>query len=378
MIKKFYLSYIFLIIIFIFPVLHIVIKDKSFSILENRYLEKDAPPFNFESFLSGEFTENLDNYIQDQFPLRDDFVSMKSYFEILLGRKDINGVYLSKKNYLIEMFDSIDMETVNRNIELINNLSKERNVSFALIPTSTEILKDYLPRFAWNVDQKKCIEYIQSKLSPNVNFINPYNILNKHKNEYIYYLTDHHYTSLGAYYCYLEFCKKYHLIPHNISYFNVKEVSNNFLGTLFAKVNLKNQKKDSIHIYESDPKNKIKVDYITKTSDSLYDFSHLKIPNDQYNLFLDRNHPLIKITTSVKNGNKICIVKDSFANSFVPFLIDHFQEIHIIDLRFYSSNINKYLDENNLNEVLLYYNLKNFSEEANLIFIDNSKRKKED
>ena len=285
---------------------------------------------------------------------------------------------MSKNNYLIEMFDSIDMETIDRNIKLINNLSKERNVSFVLIPTSTEILKHYLPRFAWNLDQKKYIEYVQNNLVPEVNFINTYDILNEHKDEYIYYLTDHHYTSLGAYYCYLEFCKKSSITPLNISDFNVKEVSNNFLGTLFAKVNLKNQKRDSIHIYESNPENKIKVDYITKTSDSLYDFSHLKIPNDQYNLFLDRNHPLIKINTSVKNGKKICIIKDSFANSFVPFITNHYEEIHIIDLRFFSSNVNKYLDENNLNDVLFYYNTKNFSEEDNLIFIDNSKHKKED
>lgn len=295
-----------------------------------------------------------------------------------MGRKDSNGVYLSKNNYLIEMFDKLDITITNKNIELINNLSKSKTVNLMLIPTSTEILKNYLPRFAWNIDQKKYLDYIKNNLNHKINFINPYEILNEHKDDYIYYLTDHHYTSLGAYYCYLEFCNKYGLIPFNIKNFNIKEVSNNFLGTLFSKVNLKNQKKDSITIFESNIENKITVDYMNKTTNTLYDFSHLKNPRDQYNIFLDNNHPLIKITTSINNGKKICIVKDSYANSFIPFLTNHFEEIHVIDLRFYSSNINKYLNENNLDDVLIFYNVKNFSEDRNLIFIDNSKFIRED
>ncbi len=289
-----------------------------------------------------------------------------------MGRKDINGIYLSKNNYLMEMFNELDISITNKNIKFINNLSKDRNVNLMLVPTSTEILKDYLPIFSYNINQKKYLEYIENKLNTNVNFINPYNILSNHKDEYIYYLTDHHYTTLGAYYCYVEFCNNYGLTPIDIKHFNIKEVSNNFLGTLFSKIILKNQQKDSINIFELNKENKIAVDYMNKVTDTLYEFSYLNNPRDQYNIFLDNNHPLIKITTSIKNNKKICVVKDSYANSFIPFLTNHFEEIHVIDLRFYSLNINKYLNENNLNDILIFYNTKNFSEDRNLVFINNS------
>ena len=107
-----------------------------------------------------------------------------------------------------------------------------------------------------------------------------------------------------------------------------------------------------------------------RVTNSLYEFSHLQNNRSHYNIFLDNNHPLIKIKTSIKNGKNIVVIKDSYANSFIPFLTKNFEEIHVIDLRFYNSNINAYLNENNLKDILFFYNVKNFSEENNLIFIN--------
>ena len=363
---------IFLLIIFIFPILHITIKDKDISIIENRPLQS-FPEFTIKNFISGGFTKNLNTYLDDHFPFRNFFVSTKSYFDILMGRTDINDVYLAKNDYLIEMFTNINQNTTNRNINLINKLSKKRNVTVMLIPTSTEILKSYLPTFSTNISQKEYLDYIKNNLDTNIKFITPLNLLNSKKTEYIYYLTDHHYTTLGAYYSYLEFCKQLNIVPLKKKDFNIKKISDDFLGSLYSKVSLYNQKKDSLYIYEPKNPNKITVDYGTKTSDSLYEFSHLENPRNHYNVFLDNNHPLIKISTSIKNGKKLAIIKDSYANSFIPFLTNHFEELHVIDLRFYNSNINKYLNENDLNDVLFYYNVKNFSEEKSLIFIDTAR-----
>lgn len=370
--KKFPLTIIFLILIFIIPCLYLIIKDEDFSILENRPLEK-FPTANYNSFISGEFSSKLNSYLEDHFPFRNNFITLNSYFNIYLGREDINDVYLGKNNYLIEMFNDLDLSITDKNIFFINKLSKRNNVSLMLIPTSTEILKHLLPKFSVNVDQEKYLDYIKNSLSENVKFINPTTYLKNKNMDYIYYKTDHHYTTLGAYYSYLEFCKSFNITPLSLNEFNIKKISNNFLGSLSSKTNLINQEKDSIYIFNPLKENPLNVYYMDKTSNSLYEFSHLDNERNQYNIFLDNNHPLIKIKTSIKNNEKILIIKDSYANSFIPFLTNHFNEIHVIDLRFYSSNITNYLEENNFSNILLYYNVKNFSKENNLVFINDLK-----
>ena len=367
--KKYFITYLFLLIIFLFPILHITIKDNDFSLIENRYLEK-FPKFTLDNFLSGNFSEKLNNYLEDHFPFRNQFVSLNSYFEIIMGRNDINEVYLAKNNYLIDMFNKIDLNITDRNITLINKFSKNMNVSLMLIPTSTEVLKDYLPKFSVNINQEEYLNYVETNLNKNINFINPLYILKSKKNEYIYYRTDHHYTTLGAYYSYLKFCESYNITPLEINDFKITQISNDFLGSLFSKVNLNHQKKDSVYIFEPLTKNDLTVYYGDRVTNSLYEFSHLQNNRSHYNIFLDNNHPLIKIKTSIKNGKNIVVIKDSYANSFIPFLTKNFEEIHVIDLRFYNSNINAYLNENNLKDILFFYNVKNFSEENNLIFIN--------
>ena len=287
-----------------------------------------------------------------------------------MGRNDINEVYLAKNNYLIDMFNKIDLNITDRNITLINKFSKNMNVSLMLIPTSTEVLKDYLPKFSVNINQEEYLNYVETNLNKNINFINPLHILKSKKNEYIYYRTDHHYTTFGAYYSYLKFCESYNITPLEINDFKITQISNDFLGSLFSKVNLNHQKKDSVYIFEPLTKNDLTVYYGDRVTNSLYEFSHLQNNRSHYNIFLDNNHPLIKIKTSIKNGKNIVVIKDSYANSFIPFLTKNFEEIHVIDLRFYNSNINAYLNENNLKDILFFYNVKNFSEENNLIFIN--------
>lgn len=322
-----------------------------------------------ESLTSGKFNDEFSSYLEDHFPFRNNFITLKSSFEFLIGRRDINNIYIAKNNYLIETFKDINLNIINNNLNLINDLSTNYKISLMIIPTSTEILKDYLPPYSVNVDQVKLLKYIENALNNNIKFINPIEIFNLHKNEYIYYKTDHHYTTLGAYYSYLKFCEENIITPLNKDNFLIKRVSNTFLGSLFSKVNLIGITPDEVYIFRSKQKNDLTVDYVTKKSTSLYNFSYLNNARDHYNIFLDNNHPLIKITTSIHNNKKLCIIKDSYANSFIPFLVNHFEEIHVLDLRFYTKNIINYLKENNLEDILIYYNIKNFCEDKNFIFI---------
>ena len=128
------------------------------------------------------------------------------------------------------------LENTYRNIDLINNFSENKSVSVMIVPTSLEILENYAPLFSPKIDQNEYLEFIENNLNENINFINPTDILRSNNHEYIYYKTDHHYTTLGAYYCYLSFCRSLNINEIPLDNFKIETVSNNFLGSLFSKI----------------------------------------------------------------------------------------------------------------------------------------------
>ncbi|MGL5086150.1 MAG: DHHW family protein, partial [Clostridium sp.] len=204
---------IFVAMIFILSIINLIKTDRVFSESENRFLAS-KPKFTWESLFNKTYTSDVEKYITDQFIWRDIFVGMKTQTEYLLGKKDTNGVYFSKDNYLIEKHDttSIDQDLLNRNIERLydfieatSNKLGNNNVSLMLVPTSSNILRDKLPNYATAFDEDKILNSIKENLHSG-RFIDVRPLLNKSSDEYIYYKTDHHWTTLGAYYGYLAWC----------------------------------------------------------------------------------------------------------------------------------------------------------------------------
>lgn len=355
------LAIIFMIYIFTFPILKLIFKDINFSYLENRVLQ-NKPKFNIQEFISGEYTKNFQKYIEDQFPMRNTFVSIKSYTELFMKRKENNDVYIGSDGYLLQKFNKPVMELTKKNLKYINDFSKTFNTYFLLAPTATKIHENKLPKYAVPYDEEEYINYIRQKLNKGVNFIPLINKLIEKNNEYIYYKTDHHWTTLGAYYAYVQFCKVYGIKALELNECDIIKASDNFYGSLFSKGNFTFVKPDTINIFE--PKNKVKtnVNYVAedKITNTLYEKKHLQ-NKDKYSIFLDNNHPIIEINTSIKSGKKLIILKDSYANCFIPFLINHFEEIHVLDLRFLNMPIPKYAKANNINDVLFIYNVQSFS-----------------
>lgn len=184
----------------------------------------------------------------------------------------------------------------------------------------------------------------------------------KHKEEYIYYKTDHHWTSLGSYYAYEEWCK-YNNINTDIRDYARETVTTEFKGSLYSKVLNKNVEEDQIEIFK--PKEKINYEvsynFNKNTNSSIYDFEKLKT-KDKYQVFLGGNYPELKIKTSNKNGKNLLLIKDSYANSFMQFLINDYENICVVDMRYFKEDLKKYMVENEINEVLILYNVANFIE----------------
>ena len=361
------ITIVFLGFIFGFGTLHAIIPDKEFSESENRVLGQ-LPMFSWESLKDGRFTKKFEEYIQDQFPFKDKFVALKSDMERLRLKGENNGVYFGDDNRLLEKFYKPN-ELLDKNIEAINSFIEKINgvKSYVMIvPTATKIYEDKLPKYAVNYDQMQVIDSLKSKIK-NGTVIDVYDELIDKKDEYIYFKTDHHWTMRGAYYAYKELANEVGFEALELDEFKTKIVTNDFKGTFYSKANNIHLPADSMEIFEPKEEKEYKIYYDmgTEEHNEIFVWSHLE-KKDKYSLFLDGNHALVDIETNVDNGKKLVVIKDSYAHSLIPFLTNHYEEIKILDLRYFNMDVYKYIQEIGANEVLFLYNIKTFIEDPNI------------
>lgn len=350
----------------LFGIFFFICEKKDFSETENRYLA-DFPKYSFESLQSGRYIEKLEDYLTDHFPLRDIMMSLKTETYKLLGIKEINEVYIGKDGYLIEQFKKI--KNLDRISNIINKFQDKLGfkVDVMFVPTSVSVNKDKLPNYAINDDQIGAIKEFYSKL--NTNNIDVYSSLIENKNNYqLYYKLDHHWTTFGAYIAYLEYCKINDIAP--ITDYQINEVTKEFYGTLYSKTNDYSLKADSIHTF--DVKNSdYKVIYDNeKETNTLYEESYLS-KKDKYSYFLDNNHSIIEITNNKLNNDKeILIIKDSYANSFVPFIVNHYESTYVIDPRYYKLSISEFIKEKQISNVLFLYNMNTINDDLGIVSVN--------
>ncbi|MDK2585311.1 DHHW family protein [Romboutsia sedimentorum] len=296
------------------------------------------------------------------------FTYVKTSTDLLIGKKDINNVYLGADGYLLKNFAPSDDKTINNTIKSLNDFSnkhKDTKTYICVMPTSASILKNKLPKFAPSKDQEKYLKNLSSSLNKNIKYIDTYKALNDAKNKYIYYKTDNHLTTLGAYTSFFKISEKMQLDSN--AYYDIKKVSNDFNGSLSLESGLRFNQRDDIDIYIPEGnKSSVVVDYLDnkKKTTSLYNTQNLNAEN-KYDVFLDGNHPIVEINTTTNTQRQLLLVKDSYANVFVPFLTDNYSKIVVIDPMYYKGDLSKLIDNGKFSDILFLYN-------ANTFFSDNS------
>lgn len=363
--KKKALIYVFLIIIFSLSILDIIIPDKKFSELENRNLKGKAT-LTIKTFFDGSFSKKYDEYINDQFVGRDYWINLKSRTENALGKLENNNIIYGENGYLFEKFTSLDDHRLKVNTEAINTFSKkmQQEVSLMIVPNSYEIYDENLPKGAPLVKQEEYINEIYRNIE-NSNNINLIDVMEDNKEKYIYYKTDHHWTTYGAYIAYCEFIKSVGDTPIELNKIEEIEIED-FYGTYFSKAKPFNIEPDVLSYYDFE---NITLEIGENKYDGLYDYSKLEI-RDKYAMFLNGNNPLTIVRNKENiNGKKLLIFKDSYANSLIPFLTANYEEIHVIDLRSFNVKISEYVEENEFNDILILYNFINLTRDANILKI---------
>lgn len=344
---------------------------RELSEKENRELA-GMPQITMESLLDGSFMDSFEVYASDQFRWRDGAVALKADAERLMGKKGSNGVHFGDDSLLISRPPGFNQEIVDSNIDAVKRIENMGGykMTVAVVPTAFEVMQDRLPSFAYD----KRIYNVTNELwkqfdaQSGVDVCDPTAVLKEHNDEYIYYRTDHHQTALGSYYLYTALAPYLGYEPYPLEAYNVIPLAKDFYGTTWSKASLTFQKPDEIDAYylaQRDIVANVSYPAENKKGLSMYSMGKLKT-KDKYSVYLDGNHGLTVVNTNAGTGKSIALLKDSYAHSLAPFLANHFDSIHLIDMRYYSDDLVRYLGENGVTDVLVLYNAENFCEDTNL------------
>jgi len=338
---------------------------REFSDTENRVLA-GAPELSWETVADGSYMEELETYIADQFPLRDMWIVIKSSCEYALGKREFNDVYLSGDT-LISKVEQPDQNLVDRNLGYLEGFvqSVGKPVYLAIIPTAAEIWKDKLPEGAPSFDQQAFLQQLQQNTS--ANWVDVLSALQQHKEEEIFYRTDHHWTSLGAYYGYAAFMNAAGRTPLPLEQLTPTTVSTSFNGTLYSSSGIRWLPSDSIQTY-------ISAEGIKVTSypqgqpvpGVLYEESFLE-KKDKYSMFMGGNTPMHVIENPKAEGGSLLVIRDSYMDSELPFLAQEYSKITVLDLRYYHSSIKEVAAQHD--EILISYGVANLITDLNLGYL---------
>ena len=375
----------------------LMMKKRAVSEMENRSLAK-FPAYSDSSLLSGDYFRQIEMYYADNFPWRDRWINVSNRFRNNFGfeysdikiyepvnETDANNTDTIKESTPSILPDDGATGQVNKKVFVFKNRAFEMfgggpqmgkayaqvlnsynragiaglKVYNLIIPVALEF---ELTEKYRNLQKpnRPAIENIYSNLDSNIIKVWAIDELRQHRAEYIYFNTDHHWTSLGAYYAYRAFCTTAGLVPVSLDTVASK-VKPAFLGSLYRLTRDEKLKenpdsvryylfKDSLNFYVGN-NNKIGTWFKSK----MYGES-AKGPNS-YSVFLQGDLPVVKMETQHKNGRKILVVKESYGNAFAPFLINNYEKVVVVDQRYFTANIIELVKQEGINELLFINNI---------------------
>lgn len=362
--KKFFERFIVLstsFLLVLFAVMLIAIPDREFSDKENRALQ-EMPKFSVKKLTTGEYTSKIGKYLSDQFPFRDAFVGIKAYAELAQGKRENNGVIYGKGGVLIPN-GKIENNRLGKNLEIIKDFANSigKSVTVAPLPRNIDVMAECVPKSY----PKEDINLIWQEFQDGWTGLGgtPIMLNQVLKGDDTYYRTDHHYTTRGAYITYCALGEQLGYRPKEEDYFSLETVAKDFCGTSMRTSGFYLAKKDEIALYryENDTQYRVTAD---NQSISLYDFEKLN-GVDKYAVFLGGNHARVDISSGEGERQKLLVIRDSFADSLVPFLAIHY-DITLVDLRYYTDSVRQLVSQENIDKVLVLENISELSTAKNI------------
>ncbi len=305
--------------------------DRAFSENENRYLQL-TPKLSWDTVMSGDFMEDMEGYTSDQIVFRDLWTATRSLLQRAEGKEDISGTYLGAEGrYFAKVTeDSFNRAGLEKNAGYIRKFfaASGKSCRALIVPSPAGVLRDMLPENAPYYDEAGAFERLDAALGGS--------LLDVRETladvEDPYYHTDHHWTTMGAQAAYRRWAE---VTGHTVREDALVCATEEFRGTLYSKVLLPDSVYDSVYYAPGITAESVVCDGKDGT---LYDGDALT-RKDKYELFLGGNYGQCVITTGTENGKHLLLVKDSFANSFVPFLLGDYETVTMIDLRYFRGSM---------------------------------------
>lgn len=342
--------------------------DVEFSENENRYLQS-APQLTVQKVLSGDFATDAEVYLTDQIARREMWVTSKGMLEAAMGVRDMNGVYLCDDGRLVEKITGADFDwrQYKRNLQQISLMTetlKTENipVDVMLVPTAAYVCQDTLPEHAVRFDEDKA--FTQADVLLGDSLIDLRQKMTGEDSQQMFFKTDHHWTNYGTFTGYRAYRER--LAGHaadKMTYEDTKPeiLTEDFHGTLYSKVLLPTLGTDAIQI----PGAALDAEYTVMMDGEMHGsilFREFLEKKDKYAVYFGGNYAKVDITMENSGGSgDLLIIKDSFANSFVPYLLDDFEYITMVDTRFYREDISLLAKE--YDRVLVLYGMANMAQQ---------------
>ena len=346
-----------------------LLPKQSFAENEKRVLA-EPPRWSWEALLDGTLTEQAQTYIADHFPLREAFVGLHAYADQLFGMNGDSGVYRGKDGFLFTAQGEISLSKTAENVKKIRDFAarSQLKTTWMLVPCSGAVLGEKLPRFHKTFRDGEILDAAKAAAQGDA-FLDVRSAFSGSDTAQLYYKTDHHLTSRGSRLLYETYCAANGFAPQS---FTLTQTSEGFYGTAYSKSGLWLTKPDEVEIFAEDG-----GDYsvtITEgseetTYDSLYFPEHLKA-KDQYPVFLDGNHSLVRIDNNrCNNGKKLLILKDSFAHCFTTFLAANYETILMVDLRYWRSPLSELIAQEGIRDLLVLYGAENLATSTDIAWL---------
>jgi len=360
------LIFLFICILFmaVMSIVGVMKRDEEFSAKENRYLAT-KPAFSASSIIDGSYMKQFETYVNEQIPFRSQWILAKAVLQKVMLRQENNDIITGKNGYLFEKKLSAGVqftENIENIIDFVEKYdNKKASITVALAPNSYGVLVQYLPKGMPNVNQEKELgTFFAEDLYGKCSVLDLQKTLAEHADEYIYYRTDHHWTTLGAYYAYKKYCEEKGFEPVEISNLSENHIAN-FAGTYYAKADGFIEEPDTITYFD------IPIDSMYLPNESKADLYDLSKANefDKYAFFLYGNYGMVQINTAdgEKDKESILIVKDSYANCLIPFLSYHYNTIYVVDLRYFAGSIEEMIADKHPEDILIMNNFSNLTED---------------
>ena len=387
----------------------------TYSEFEKRELAS-FPKFSFSALVSGSYFKDIDTWFADTFPFRERLISANSKLSELRGVGDkiygLNDMAVqtvpqasSEKTTEAESGNKEPSETTEKQTEptvpdqindvtqtlggvlvigdagyeycsfhqdvadeyvgIINKTAQQlkgvSNVYCMVVPTSMDItMSDNVRKGINSCDQSEVAKYIYDSLNTGAKSVDLYTQLRMHRDEYVYFRTDHHWTALGAYYAYAKFCETAGYKPMSLEKYE-KVSYGDFLGSFYGDTNNSSMKKNPDELIAYLPPYKSSLTFTNTQGKSfnwelVHDVSNYPI-SEKYNSFAGSDNPFTVIENLSKEKGKTCLViKESFGNAMIPFLVGKYKKVYVIDYRYYKKGIITFAKQNKIDDVLFINN----------------------